>query len=98
MLRFGITFDRGLSFMLGAMSQWVYNRNPTKSLHFEGPLKELKDDLASGKKVWYSQRCIGHRRACASAAYAAFADDDGDGHDDGHHDDGAPLAAFDEHL
>lgn len=47
----GIGFDRGLSFMLGAMSDWVYNRNPTESLHFEGPLKELKDDLASGKKV-----------------------------------------------
>lgn len=37
--------------MLGAMSDWVYNRNPTESLHFEGPLKELKEDLASGKKV-----------------------------------------------
>lgn len=37
--------------MLGAMNDWVYNRNPTKSLHFEGPLKELKEDLASGKKV-----------------------------------------------
>lgn len=33
------------------MSDWVYNRNPTESLHFEAPLKELKDDLASGKKV-----------------------------------------------
>lgn len=42
---------RGLSFMLGAMSDWVYNRNPTDSLHFEAPLKELKEDLASGKKV-----------------------------------------------
>lgn len=42
---------RGLSFMLGAMSDWVYNRNPTESLHFEGPLKALKEDLASGKKV-----------------------------------------------
>ena len=37
--------------MLGAMSHWVYNRNPTESLHFEGPLKELKEDLASGNKV-----------------------------------------------
>lgn len=37
--------------MLGAMNDWVYNRNPTQSLHFEGPLKELKEDLASGKKV-----------------------------------------------
>ncbi|CAM9295585.1 unnamed protein product [Ectocarpus sp. 4 AP-2014] len=46
------SFPRGLSFMLGAMSDWVYNRNPTESLHFEGPLKELKDDLASGKKVF----------------------------------------------
>ncbi|CAM9788118.1 unnamed protein product, partial [Hapterophycus canaliculatus] len=40
--------------MLGAMSDWVYNRNPTESLHFEAPLKELKDDLASGKKVFES--------------------------------------------
>lgn len=37
--------------MLGAMQSWVYDRNPTESLHFEGPLKELKEDLASGKKV-----------------------------------------------
>lgn len=39
--------------MLGAMSDWVYNRNPTESLHFEEPLRELKADLASGKKVTY---------------------------------------------
>ncbi|CAN0073728.1 unnamed protein product, partial [Laminaria digitata] len=46
------SFPRGLSFMLGAMSDWVYNRNPTDSLHFEAPLRELKEDLASGKKVF----------------------------------------------
>lgn len=39
--------------MLGAMSDWVYNRNPTESLHFEGPLKALKEDLASGEKVQF---------------------------------------------
>lgn len=43
--------------MLGAMSQWVYNRNPTQSLHFEAPLKELKDELASGKKVQQGVGC-----------------------------------------
>lgn len=44
--------------MLGAMSDWVYNRNPTESLHFEGPLKELKDDLASGKKARMTNKPI----------------------------------------
>ncbi|CAM9175888.1 unnamed protein product, partial [Ascophyllum nodosum] len=46
------SFPRGLSFMLGAMNDWVYNRNPTRSLHFEGPLQELKQDLAAGNKVF----------------------------------------------
>ncbi|CAN0406966.1 unnamed protein product, partial [Discosporangium mesarthrocarpum] len=44
------SFPRGLSFMLGAMQSWVYGRNPTEGLHFEGPLRDLKADLAKGKK------------------------------------------------
>lgn len=44
--------------MLGAMQDWVYDRKPTQSLHFEGPLQELKDDLASGKKVRWCTPCL----------------------------------------
>lgn len=46
------SFPRGLSFMLGAMSQWIYDRDPLAGLRFEAPLQELKDDIAAGKPVF----------------------------------------------
>ncbi len=36
------SFPRGLSFMLGAMSSWIYDRDPLGGLRFEVPLAELK--------------------------------------------------------
>ena len=36
------SFPRGLSFMLGAMGQWIYDRDPLDGLRFEQPLQELK--------------------------------------------------------
>lgn len=46
------SFPRGLSFMLGAMSGWIYDRDPLEPLRFEQPLAELKADLAAGKPVF----------------------------------------------
>eukprot|EP00808_Paulinella_micropora_P022199 g61517.t1 len=40
------SFPRGLSFMLVAMSDWIYGRPPTESLHFEPTLTKLKESLA----------------------------------------------------
>lgn len=45
------SFPRGLSFMLGAMQYWLYDKDPLDGLRFEKPLAELKEDLSSGKKV-----------------------------------------------
>lgn len=36
------SFPRGLSFMLGAVNQWIYDRDPLDGLRFEKPLQELK--------------------------------------------------------
>ena len=36
------SFPRGLSFMLGALGQWIYDRDPLDGLRFEQPLEELK--------------------------------------------------------
>lgn len=47
------SFPKGLSFMLGSMSKWIYDESPTASLKFEAPLAELKDSIAtSGSKVF----------------------------------------------
>jgi len=46
------SFPRGLSFMLGAMSQWIYDRDPLSGLRFEAPLAELKAELARGEPVF----------------------------------------------
>lgn len=40
------SFPKGLSLMLGSMREWVYDRNPTDALKFEGPLAELKESIA----------------------------------------------------
>jgi len=46
------SFPRGLSFMLGAMSGWIYDRDPLEPLRFETPLAQLKADLEAGKPVF----------------------------------------------
>mmetsp|Transcript_20376 Transcript_20376/g.40720 ORF Transcript_20376/g.40720 Transcript_20376/m.40720 type:complete len:1138 (-) Transcript_20376:45-3458(-) len=47
------SFPKGLSFMLGAMSKWIYGADPTEALKFEQPLAELKASIAaSGSKVF----------------------------------------------
>eukprot|EP00568_Trieres_chinensis_P010251 CAMPEP_0183296302 /NCGR_PEP_ID=MMETSP0160_2-20130417/3918_1 /TAXON_ID=2839 ORGANISM="Odontella Sinensis, Strain Grunow 1884" /NCGR_SAMPLE_ID=MMETSP0160_2 /ASSEMBLY_ACC=CAM_ASM_000250 /LENGTH=1106 /DNA_ID=CAMNT_0025457905 /DNA_START=80 /DNA_END=3400 /DNA_ORIENTATION=+ len=42
------SFPRGLSFMLGAMSKWLYEESPTGGLKFEEPLAELKKKIEEG--------------------------------------------------
>lgn len=47
------SFPKGLSFMLGAMSKWLYDDSPTEALKFEKPLAELKEKIASsGSQVF----------------------------------------------
>jgi len=47
------SFPKGLSFMLGAMSKWLYDESPTEALKFEKPLAELKAKIAeSGSQVF----------------------------------------------
>jgi len=47
------SFPKGLSFMLGSMSKWLYEESPTDALKFEKPLAELKASIAeSGTKVF----------------------------------------------
>jgi len=36
------SFPKGLSFMLGAMSKWIYDKDPIQALVFEEPLAQLK--------------------------------------------------------
>jgi len=40
------SFPKGLSFMLGAMRNWIYDRDPVEALKFEEPLLELKAELS----------------------------------------------------
>jgi Zn-dependent M16 (insulinase) family peptidase len=40
------SYPKGLSFMLGAMSKWIYDGQPTDALKFEEPLAELKEMIA----------------------------------------------------
>ncbi|CAJ1907559.1 unnamed protein product [Cylindrotheca closterium] len=47
------SFPKGLSFMLGAMSKWLYDQSPTEALKFEEPLAELKARIeSSGSEVF----------------------------------------------
>lgn len=47
------SFPKGLSFMFGSMSKWVYEGSPTEALKFEAPLAELKAKIEeSGSKVF----------------------------------------------
>jgi len=47
------SYPKGLSFMLGAMSKWLYDESPTEALKFEKPLAELKESISdSGSKIF----------------------------------------------
>eukprot|EP00978_Attheya_sp_CCMP212_P002284 scaffold4708_cov55-Attheya_sp.AAC.1 len=47
------SFPKGLSFMLGSMSKWLYDESPTSGLKFEEPLAQLKATIAeSGSKIF----------------------------------------------
>ena len=47
------SFPKGLSFMLGAVSKWLYDGSPTEGLKFEAPLAELKQKIKeSGSQVF----------------------------------------------
>jgi Zn-dependent M16 (insulinase) family peptidase len=47
------SFPKGLSFMLGAMANWLYDESPTEALKFEEPLAELKSKIAeNGSEVF----------------------------------------------
>jgi len=47
------SFPKGLSFMLGAMSKWIYDGSPTDALKFEEPLAEIKQSIQdSGSKIF----------------------------------------------
>jgi len=47
------SFPRGLSLMLGSMSNWIYERDPTENIKFEKALEGLKEDLdARGSDVF----------------------------------------------
>jgi Zn-dependent M16 (insulinase) family peptidase len=46
------SFPKGLSVMLGMLSQWIYDGSPTEAIRFEGPLQEIKQDLKDGKPVF----------------------------------------------
>ena len=47
------SFPKGLSFMLGSMSKWLYENSPTDGLKFEEPLAKLKQEIkANGSKVF----------------------------------------------
>lgn len=45
-------FPRGLSLMLGMMSNWIYDKNACDGVRFEEALADFKADLASGKPVF----------------------------------------------
>jgi len=46
------SFPRGLSFMLGCMSKWIYDGSPTEGVRFEAALAALKERLAAGEPVF----------------------------------------------
>ena len=43
---------KGLSFLMGALSEWNYGRDPIEPLRFEATLAELKAEIASGAPVF----------------------------------------------
>ncbi|MBI3173868.1 MAG: insulinase family protein [Chloroflexi bacterium] len=45
-------FPRGLSLMLGALTAWIYDRDPLEELAFEAPLSAVKARIAKGEKYF----------------------------------------------
>ena len=45
-------FPRGIAAMVQALSTWLYGCDPLAALSWEGPLKQIKDDMAAGKKIF----------------------------------------------
>jgi Zn-dependent M16 (insulinase) family peptidase len=45
-------FPRGLSLMLGALTAWMYDRDPLEALAFEAPLTSIKERIAKGEKYF----------------------------------------------
>jgi len=45
-------FPRGLSYMLGSMNNWIYDRDPVEALRFEKPLADLRARLSKGEPVF----------------------------------------------
>lgn len=45
-------FPKGLSLMLGFMSNWIYDREPFEAVRFSEDLSSIKADLKSGKPVF----------------------------------------------
>ena len=48
------SFPKGLSFMLGMMRNWIYDRDPVEALRFEAPLADLKADLAADADGYFT--------------------------------------------
>ena len=48
------SFPKGLSFMLGMMRNWIYDRDPVEALRFEAPLAELKKELADDADAYFA--------------------------------------------
>lgn len=47
------SFPKGLSFMLGMMRNWIYERDPVDALRFEAPLAALKDALDNDANAYF---------------------------------------------
>jgi Zn-dependent M16 (insulinase) family peptidase len=45
-------FPKGIMIMLGALQQWLHDRDPIEPLKFEQPLATLKERLAAGEDVF----------------------------------------------
>mmetsp|Transcript_7600 Transcript_7600/g.11407 ORF Transcript_7600/g.11407 Transcript_7600/m.11407 type:complete len:1060 (+) Transcript_7600:42-3221(+) len=43
------SFPKGLSFMLGVMRNWIYERDPVEAVRFEEPLADLKSNLKNNQ-------------------------------------------------
>lgn len=46
------SFPRGLSLMLGMVSQWIYDKDPIEGVTFENALAELKADISAKKPIF----------------------------------------------
>jgi len=47
------SFPKGLSFMLGMMRNWIYERDPVDALRFEQPLADLKEELTKDANAYF---------------------------------------------